>query len=723
MTGCIIQQGNVGTNRNVIDLGAENPTTNPTPSATISSCTLINDCVDGATFFWNNTSGSCSLTNNKLYAAPGTTAITVSNGSNITTTGTTTPSSRPFMDSTHPWDSFGSASGAGAASGASGSSFPGVNRRSTSFRAYNTDQTSHTINKPTGALQGDRLVVALTCGVYDDTAVTVTAPTGWVEIGDNPHGSVSDTTPYTLGIYLFYKDLGAGEPSSYSFTSSSADSEIFCYCVSGQDSSIAPKISSDNSANDGGPSIANSVTVSNNFGLAMHIAACWNSAANSSPPTNFTERYEGSILYAADRSVNSGATGTSSSAHNANLVGGGFDYWIANTVVIEAAATGTGGTIVSRAGSSEGNGSASATGRVVKNSSGSASGTSAAMAVTSPFAFGTAFGFGGAFGVSSSTKASAGIASGGGSANAFAGDPGRQDIGISTTRTAEVGPTLICYNNWADKTLFSEGSWRSTLPLSNLQNSELGRVTRSVSSDPAATQFKMDIGINRPSRAISLLNHNFSFSSQYRLRGTNREDFSQISVDTGWRPVWPTVYPMEQRAWESDNFWFGTYTKDDVEGYPWHLIILLSATKWLRYWWVEIDDVSNVNGYVQLGRVFIGDAWQPQNGVAFGCELGWEDPTPITETLSGAEYPDARSPYRVAQLTTHFMDTDEAYGKAFEIKRKSGSYKEVLFIQDANDTLHQIRRRFIGRLRSLPPNQNPYPELHTTSWEIKEILP
>lgn len=286
-----------------------------------------------------------------------------------------------------------------------------------------------------------------------------------------------------------------------------------------------------------------------------------------------------------------------------------------------------------------------------------------------------------------------------------------------------MGDPLIGYANWADLTIFSNGSWRPNLPLSNLGEPTLGRLARSTSASLNSTKFDANIGIGRLARIIALLNHNMRTGAQFRLRGDNDVNFSSPIVDTGWQQVWPVVYSSDQLEWEADNFWLGTYTQDEINGYPWHLIILLDSPILVPYWRLEIDDQANPDGYVQAGRLFIGDAWKPSVGIAFNASLGWEDPSTITASLSGSKFSDGKKPYRVARILTHFMETDEAYSKAFEIQRRSGTWKEVLYIHDEDDTLHSIRRRFPGRLRVLGPLENPYPDAHQATWEIEESLP
>jgi hypothetical protein len=287
-----------------------------------------------------------------------------------------------------------------------------------------------------------------------------------------------------------------------------------------------------------------------------------------------------------------------------------------------------------------------------------------------------------------------------------------------------MGSPLIAFDDWSGLAVFSGGTWRGSLPLSNLGQSELGRLARSASADPLATWFDVDlVETGRPVRVLALLNHNISLGgSTYRLRGAREPTFSAPEIDTG-AAVWPRVYPMSARNWNADNFWFGTYTKDDLKRLPRHLFVLLDTTKRLRYWRLEISDPGNADGYVQAGGFFLGDAWQAAQGSPYGASIGWEDPTTSVRTLSGAKYPDLKQPFRVANITTQMMTDDEMYSQAFEIQRRAGTGRRVLYIHDPDATLHAVRGRFPATIRTLGKNENPYPNAHQAGWEFEEELP
>mgnify|MGYP001562811584 CR=1 FL=1 len=285
-----------------------------------------------------------------------------------------------------------------------------------------------------------------------------------------------------------------------------------------------------------------------------------------------------------------------------------------------------------------------------------------------------------------------------------------------------MGNCMIGFPNRIDSATLSGGSWSATLPRANIQNKVLGKVARSSDAALASTKFDMDLGAAKNIRLISVINHNCSLASLIRIRGASDSGFTAVLYDSGWVDVWAPVYSSLVLEWEDDNWWDGKYTDEQRAGYTSTFVQAMAANVLARYWRIEIDDTANAAGYVQIGRVFIGSAWQPVYGMDFGATLGWETKTAIQEALGGAEYFQRRTPYRVAQFQTNLMSIDEGLGNAFDIQRRAGIDAEVLWVQDPADTLHALRRRFLGRMRQLSPMLYPYANAHSTAFEIKELL-
>lgn len=280
----------------------------------------------------------------------------------------------------------------------------------------------------------------------------------------------------------------------------------------------------------------------------------------------------------------------------------------------------------------------------------------------------------------------------------------------------------IGHSNLADTISYSGGSWAAGLPLTNLANRVQGIVARSTNLLLASTQFVGDLTAQTLVQAIYLVAHNLSLTAKLRIRTSLVADFSVLVTDSGWFDAWPPVYQTEDLEWEADNWFEGTYTERERQGYNWTRGVLFADPEVVRYIKVEIDDAGNDAGYVQIGRLFVGEAWQFEFNMTYGASIGWETTTEVAEAVSGTEYFDKRTPRRAVSLTLARMTEGEAMSKAFEIMRRMGIDGEVLFLWDPDDTVHALRRQFLGTFRELSRIENPYLDRHRAAFAIKESL-
>jgi hypothetical protein len=282
---------------------------------------------------------------------------------------------------------------------------------------------------------------------------------------------------------------------------------------------------------------------------------------------------------------------------------------------------------------------------------------------------------------------------------------------------------MIGFPNRVDAGTLFGGDWLPALPLGQLQKGNLGQVARSTDLLLSSTQFFMDLGSNRKIQLISFRNHNFSIGAKFRLRGYSDAARTILIYESDWSKVWPVIYGLNVLDWKDESWWSRKYTREQREGHMPELIHIMPASKYIRYWHVEFDDVANPAGYIQIGRVFIGPAWQPSINMSHdGASIGWETKTEVQEALSGGESFQRRVPYRVQRFTLNYLDQDEMFTQAFEIQRQGGIDQELLFIFDPDDTIHAIRRRFLARMRTLSPIEFPVGTRNNVAFELKEKI-
>lgn len=281
---------------------------------------------------------------------------------------------------------------------------------------------------------------------------------------------------------------------------------------------------------------------------------------------------------------------------------------------------------------------------------------------------------------------------------------------------------FLAWQNRTDEGALSGGSWQASLPLVNMQNRQVQKVARSAALTLSATQFTIDLGQSRNIGALALVAHNLSVSAKVRITASDTAGFSTVYYDSGWVNVWPAgQIPQSLLEWEDDNFWLGTLSANARAGYQ-SPYIQLTGGSTMRYWKVEIDDQSNSDGYIQIGRLFMATGWRPGYNYMYGNELGYSDPTNVATSLSGAEFFDLRSRYRTFKFGLDSLSSSEAYGSMLELQRLAGNSGEVLLIPDSDDLASYPARAFVGRLVNASPIAQGQVTTYQVNYTIKELL-
>jgi hypothetical protein len=280
---------------------------------------------------------------------------------------------------------------------------------------------------------------------------------------------------------------------------------------------------------------------------------------------------------------------------------------------------------------------------------------------------------------------------------------------------------IIGYQNRIDtSTLASYGSWSSTLPLSNIKTRPLSKRARSTNALATSTKLRFALDIERIIGSLAVVSHNMSKDATWRYRVYSDSGYSTMVYDSGFLSVWPLM-PYGTYEWEDPRFWDLQLSPEEVALFTKTMTYVPAAIISAQYYQFEFVDTTNSDGYVEIGRIFVGSAYQPSLNMNLSASIGEETNTIIDVAMSGAEFFDRRQSNRVAQFTLDHLTYDESIVNG-DIMKISGTDAEVLFIYDNGTALDLNRRAFLGRLRELSPISQPYNTRYQTTYEIKELL-
>ncbi len=280
---------------------------------------------------------------------------------------------------------------------------------------------------------------------------------------------------------------------------------------------------------------------------------------------------------------------------------------------------------------------------------------------------------------------------------------------------------LMAFPNRIDEATLSGGSWEAALPLTNLQNRVYSKVARSTDADEASTKISIDLGVIKPLRVAAADGHNFSITAKWRIRLYADAGHTELIEDSGLQNVFTVLYTEETETWDSGNLWDLTLDETQLDGLRMLALYIWEESRWARYVLIEFFDEENEDGYVQAGRLFLGDGFVPTWNMSYGNTIGYEDRDEVDEAKSGAEYFNPLPAPRVARFTLDALTETEAMS-LLDMQRILGSTGELLFIWSTDDTLHLLRRSFLARMRRLSPLERARALINKAAFEIKEQL-
>lgn len=281
----------------------------------------------------------------------------------------------------------------------------------------------------------------------------------------------------------------------------------------------------------------------------------------------------------------------------------------------------------------------------------------------------------------------------------------------------------LFYRNRADECTLSGGSYSAGAPLNSLLDRDVGNVARTTDTLAASTQFTAALSQLRPIGVVAIIRTNCGRAATYRVRIYTDAGLTALVYDSGTVDVWPAwMYPRGSVEWEDPRFWDGRPATEDLPYFSSDVIHPLASNVLGRYIKVEFSDSGNAAGYLEFGRLFVDDGWEPVWNISRGNAVGHEDLSTIAQTPVGKEFFTERDVRRYARFQLAWMTDAERWGRAFDMQRIAKTVNEVLYIRDPSETHNLKRNAFMGRVRELSPIEDPFVNSNSTSYEIKEIL-
>ena len=240
----------------------------------------------------------------------------------------------------------------------------------------------------------------------------------------------------------------------------------------------------------------------------------------------------------------------------------------------------------------------------------------------------------------------------------------------------------------------------ASMPVSNLLTKQPTEVFRIL--DPANGFISIDTG-GASVDLIALLKHNGSTRGKVRVRASDTlaDVESAPDYDSGQLPI-----RSHQDTFDTDDE-TGSLDKNAF-------VLKLSAVVTYRYWRIDIVDTVD---FLDIGRLYVAKAWQPQVNAEYGLPIGWADLSRLPRASSGQVVPLRKRKFRYAEFILAFLTENEGF-ELLTMDYLRGSTEDVLFIKDVSN-INQYETIY-GLMGLQALNHNAF-QLYTKSYRIEEL--
>ncbi len=256
---------------------------------------------------------------------------------------------------------------------------------------------------------------------------------------------------------------------------------------------------------------------------------------------------------------------------------------------------------------------------------------------------------------------------------------------------------LACIAAPDDSGTITGSATAGAMPVSNLLTMQpTNRVSTATFTDPSAVSIVVEYAESAPRNLVWLGFHNGTGEGTWRIRNapTVAELTSAPTHDSGTLGLWPAGADLTGYRRRDSYLWLGDSPWSD------------------RCWRIDVSDPDNPAGVLVAGRAYICQPWQATGrSIDYGPKGGDTDEPVRQRAEGGNEYPRARvgkgfREFRLSAITkADMLGADGLY----PLLRRRGSGRDLLYIEDPDDTAYFQERRCYGILRGMPQHSADLP--------------
>jgi len=291
------------------------------------------------------------------------------------------------------------------------------------------------------------------------------------------------------------------------------------------------------------------------------------------------------------------------------------------------------------------------------------------------------------------------------------------------------GKVILGLNNRIDSAaLSSTATFDTRLPLTNVQNHKLAKVARSTTASAFSVTASFTALAARSIGVVAIAGHNLSVAATVQVQIYQG---AMLVDDSGLLSPWPYL------ANDDPHFLAHTYGAAIIDAeraaklMP-TLAYFLPANKAANKVVITIDDATNGAGYIEIGRIFVGDCLSPALNVEYGAvSYAHLDFSEIQATKRHVKSFNKYKPIRTATAAFKDLTEGEAFGGVYAAQRDAGLTGELIWAPDkpiykavgsvlAVDS-NWFSRCFLANFTALDGLTQPYLESRSGAVNVEEV--
>lgn len=282
----------------------------------------------------------------------------------------------------------------------------------------------------------------------------------------------------------------------------------------------------------------------------------------------------------------------------------------------------------------------------------------------------------------------------------------------------------LAWGNQVDTATLTGGSWNTTTyAQAYLKDYRISRPARTLNVLTTSTLVRFALAAPSYVGLVGLMHTNASVEAAYRLRLFSDAGFTTVSYDSGQLDLYPMgTIPYGQIPWGAPNWWTGRPLAEEVARFQRNIVHRLTNAQYAQWGELSVIDTGNADGYLQAGRLFVGQCMQPRYGLQAGkASLALTSRTVVQRARDGTPYFQQERPDFSIPFSLDALDDNEAM-RLLDLQAAVDVHGEVYVAWDTNQLAYAFRRQVFGRLQRLNPIEHPSFALRSAAFQVEGIL-